>query len=219
VAVRREDGDRRQAEEEDGDMSATGRGERLGGDDDFYETPAYCVHRLLEKYSPPGGIWLEPGAGSGAIIKAVRQVRTDMSWVAIEKQARFRKQLELLTVDTIIGDYLTTWVNLDVVLVLGNPPFSLAMEFIQHSMAAYPNADVALLLRLPFLASNKRATFMQAFAPDAYVLPDRPCFAKGDSDNTDYAWMVWPKLDPEDTDHVPEIGHLQVLASTPEELR
>jgi hypothetical protein len=52
-------------------VSATKRGSGVRTPDDAYETPAWCVQRLLEKLQLPGGNWLEPGAGDGAIIKAV----------------------------------------------------------------------------------------------------------------------------------------------------
>lgn len=64
-------------------MSATGRSDvrRL---DDFYATPAWCVRRLLEGVNPPGGLWLEPCAGDGAIIRAVEEMRADVKWHAVE---------------------------------------------------------------------------------------------------------------------------------------
>ena len=51
-------------------MSSTHRGaERRPAD--FYATPHWTVRRLLEALPLPGGVWFEPCAGEGDIIKAV----------------------------------------------------------------------------------------------------------------------------------------------------
>jgi len=75
-------------------MSATGRG-RERDEHDFYETPAWCVHRLLEAVPQlPGGAWLEPCAGKGAIIRAVNEVRKDpIHWTAVEIDPSHRDDL------------------------------------------------------------------------------------------------------------------------------
>ena len=48
-------------------MSATNRG-AVRNEHDFYPTPAWCVHRLLEAVPLPAGRWLEPCVGDGAKI-------------------------------------------------------------------------------------------------------------------------------------------------------
>ena len=51
-------------------MSSINRATRPGWKD-FYPTPAWCVGCLLEAVELPGGTWLEPAAGRGAIVEAV----------------------------------------------------------------------------------------------------------------------------------------------------
>ena len=78
--------------------------------------------------------------------------------------------------------------------MIGNPPYSLAMEFIDRAMKVYPSASVAFLLRLNFAASAGRARFMRESRPSVYVLPNRPSFtASGKTDSIEYAWFVWDK--------------------------
>jgi hypothetical protein len=176
-------------------VSATGRGPRLGGPEDYYATPAFCVDRLLEAVDLPGGRWVEPGAGNGSIIAAVNARRDDVDWVAIELRAKERSRLSRLTGGQVVtANFLThTFVGTDAVtVVIGNPPYGLALEFIGRSLALFPQATVAFLLRLNFAASGGRAAFMRRCPPDIYVLPNRPSFRNGKTDATEYCWMVWP---------------------------
>jgi hypothetical protein len=176
-------------------VSAAGRGPRLGGPEDFYATPAYCVDRLLDVVEFPGGIWVEPGAGSGSIIRAVGAHRSDITWTAIEIREEEAPGLSALCGRIpIIGDFLADpFVGGDAVsVVIGNPPYSLALEFINRALALFPGAYVAFLLRLNFAASRTRAPLMRRATPDVYVLPDRPSFRNGKTDATEYAWFVWP---------------------------
>ena len=68
-------------------------------------------------------------------------------------------------------------------------------EGVEFVLKSFQIADkVSMLLRLNFLASRKRVSFMQKHAPDVYVLPKRPSFkktAKSSTDACDYGWFVW----------------------------
>ncbi len=168
---------------------------------DFYETPAYCVTRLLEKLTLPGGHWLEPCAGGGAIIRAVNAFRQDVVWSAGDLVARYPSDIPLpprynvvcdgagneLTVD--VGDFLTAPDPVGVDVVFTNPPYTLAMEFLTKSLRIARH--VVMLLRINFLESEKRAEFMRVSRPDMYVLPNRPSFTGGGTDMTGYCWLYF----------------------------
>lgn len=179
-------------------MSAAGRGPRLGGPEDFYATPSACVDRLLEAVELPGGLWVEPSAGDGAIVRAVSSRRADVDWATIEIRPDAAEPLEealpALSRRPLIADFLTyQFVGGDAVKVcVGNPPYNSALEFINRALALFPNAHVVFLLRLNFAASRARAALMHRAPPDAYVLPNRPSFRNGKTDATEYAWFVWP---------------------------
>lgn len=56
-------------------MSSTNRNSNTRRADDAYYTPAWCVRALLRTIGTlPGGLWLEPAAGTGAIARAVGEV-------------------------------------------------------------------------------------------------------------------------------------------------
>jgi hypothetical protein len=78
-------------------------------------------------------------------------------------------------------------------MVIMNPPYKLAVEFVQHAIAIGVPYVVALL-RLNFLAGQKRAPWMRDYCPHVAVLPRRPGFMPdkpGRTDGAEYAWMCW----------------------------
>ncbi len=192
-------------------MSSTGRGQRGGGEDDFFVTPAWPVHRLLEAWQPI--LWaplLEPSAGNGAIIRAVNERMPDASWIAVEKRAEEAVTLASLADQVVITDFLHYLPpNAGrISTIIGNPPFYLAIEFIERARDFYPEANLAFLLRLNFAASAGRARFMRETRPSIYVLPDRPSFTDGSTDSIEYAWFVWDR-------NLLNQGRFRVLATTP----
>lgn len=179
---------------------------------DFYPTPAWCVHRLLEAVDLPGGSWLEPCVGDGAIVRAVNDVRSDVSWSTIDVRPSTKADLIADFVALGYGDAIDSiqpkggW---DVIVT--NPPFSLALEFVEEALRR--SRVVAMLLRLGWLSSSKRHPFVSQNTPDVYVLPDRPSFdpqKKCGSDTADYGWMVWGPG---------RGGRIEILKTTPTERR
>lgn len=167
-------------------MSATGRGSERN-EEDFYETPAWCVRRLLEKVALPAGRWLEPGAGNGAIIAAVNEFRDDVQWMAVEKRP------VLVPGWFLQPNYHLSWWRTDFLdesagyvsalagadgtgfkVALGNPPYTLAQAFADRCFMLAETT--ALLLRLNFLGSEERAEWWEKHPADVYVLPNRPSF-------------------------------------------
>lgn len=178
-------------------MSATGRGARRKKRD-FYETPAWCTHAILGYLVKHTWIEdrsfisaLEPACGSGAISDVllstfnhrIKLCEFDLSPKGnAKKRAAFRL------------NFLKTSPTAGYDLVISNPPYSLAEEFIKHSLRwVHDDGKVAMLLRLNFLESQKRASWLRQHTPDVYVLPRRPSFTGGGTDATAYAWMVWHK--------------------------
>lgn len=173
-------------------MSATNRSKSGGDGVDFFETPAWCVDLLLERVPLPDGEWLEPSAGNGAIIRAVRRLRPGQVFGAVESDPRRWKGLRALDVALRPLDFLVLmppqrgrWD-----LCIGNPPYTQAEAFVRKGLTLA--REVVYLLRLGFLAGQKRAAlYREHGTPDVYVLPRRPSFTGRGTDSADYAWMRW----------------------------
>jgi hypothetical protein len=148
----------------------------------------------MEAIDLPGGLWLEPAVGDGAIVRAVE--RQDVSWTTCDIRedtpADFKE------------DFLTwNWVGTRFNVAITNSPFSLAQPFAEKMLKI---ADIVILLvRLNWIG-GPRASFLRANPPDIYVLPNRPSFVHGGTDSIEYAFLVWG---------LSRGGHWQLLADTP----
>jgi hypothetical protein len=167
---------------------------------DFYETPSSAMLPFLPVLLQlPRGRWLEPCAGHGAIPRMLDDCGFDGmvdAWDLVELRGEAQRQLLDLAgcnarVDLICTgqDYLQWRPESRYAVAITNPPFSIAQDIVNKMRA---EADVAVaLLRLNFLGSRKRATWLAGAEPDVYVLSERPSFTGGGTDATEYAWMVW----------------------------
>lgn len=166
---------------------------RVKGDAlDRYDTPRSVVDDFLAAwpYGDPEFV-VEPAAGSGRIIDAVKYRWPRAGVVGFDIDPRrddiIRKDwLDLLGRSTAAGAPD---------LIITNPPFRLAEQFLRTSMGQ-TSAHVALLLRAGFLESARRASLLAEFPPMAvYFLRSRPRFTgpntKGGTDTAMYAWFVW----------------------------
>jgi hypothetical protein len=176
-------------------VSATNRGGRRSPAD-FYATPEWCVRRLLETVTLPGGAWLEPAAGDGAIVRAVQRpnVNWDLWELRPSERAALQKSDPRARIN--VGDFLEAaraggLRRKRYAVAITNPPFRLAQEFIDGCLACADN--VVMLLRLNYLASKARWEFMSTHTPDVYVLPNRPSFTGRGTDSIEYGWFVWQR--------------------------
>lgn len=186
-------------------MSRAGvRGDREEGD--AYYTPPWAVRAFLSAFHPHLGPtdWLrvlEPSCGRGAVLRELvaAGISNERIWgVDIDVEAAIACRsagFEYVA----CADYLTIPLARRFDLVIGNPPYSLAEEFIRRSLDLLKDSGrCAFLLRLNFLEGQKRAPWLRQHVPDVYVLPRRPSFyasgpKKGKTDGTAYAWMVWAR--------------------------
>lgn len=107
-------------------MSSTNRRDRGGEGRDYFPTPAWCVHRLLEACPLSGGDWLEPAAGDGAIIRAVNEKRSNVRWWANEPhQKPVGIQARITSLDFRAIDPAA---EAAVDVIITNPPFGLAFK-------------------------------------------------------------------------------------------
>ena len=193
-------------------MSSTNRGaQRI--ENDVYNTPEWCVRRLLEAVQLPVGKWLEPAVGEGAIIRAVKSrsvLAPLVEWTAVD----IRGFTGIVDVGHGFAADFLRWeprmgdVGNPFKVCITNPPYSLAQQFIEHALDL---ADtVVMLLRLNYLGSEDRAPFWHSHPTDVYVLPNRPSFVGGKTDSCEYAWFVFGEAQRQRGD-----GSIRVLATTP----
>jgi hypothetical protein len=165
-------------------VSATARGAVSGyvrEVDDFYRTPQNATRALLKAIDnwPQGSVLLDPGCGTGAILQAARThgfpshclVGLEMHHDRAHESRR--NGFEVSTCDALRFPWP------DATVVVQNPPFSLAMEFIEWGLAWMADdrrREMAVLIRLNFMASAKRAAFWRKHPADLYVLSSRPSF-------------------------------------------
>ena len=155
-------------------MSAAGRAERNALD--FYKTPEYSVKSLFNRLTiAPDAIAFEPCLGSGDIANFFPC--NTVYYCELQEGIDYLSKKELPLVD----------------LVVTNPPFTYAREFIDRSFT-HTVGVIAYLLRVNFLGSQKRRTWWQGKEPThLYVLAERPSFNGISTDATEYAWFVWDR--------------------------
>jgi hypothetical protein len=140
---------------------------------DFYPTPLWCAENLEIDWSQFSTAH-EPCRGDGRLYDWLQSQGLSTSYTELTEGLDF-----------------FDW-NDQVDLIFTNPPFSLAQQFIDHSLAHAQT--VFMLLRLNYLGSIKRYEWWSANLPIAlYVLSKRPSFTGSGTDATDYAWFVWDK--------------------------
>lgn len=177
-------------------MSAAGRG-AVRAPYDLYETPMESIEAVLPHiYIPVNGTILEPTAGSGNVIRALKNHYIPFGineYHACEIDEVHRASLEELCHEVFIQDFLTFYPEDTYDLVIGNPPYHLAKECIEHALTLLSEGGILVfLLRLNFLESQKRKQFWKEHpVKQLYVLSKRPSFTGHGTDATSYSWFVW----------------------------
>ena len=159
-------------------MSSTNRGSARM-EFDRYETPDHTIYSLLDNFEIRGKV-LECACGNKNISSKIPFSIT--------------LDIDPFVQPDIVHDFLKYEDNsFDVIIT--NPPYSKAIEFISHALnIVKDNGYVIMLLRINFLESQKRKEFfIQNPLHSLFVLSKRPCFINNRSDSTGYAWFVWRK--------------------------
>lgn len=152
---------------------------------DFYPTPPDAVFALLDNETFEGSIW-ENSCGDGAICRALEE-RGYRDIIATDLADRGYGEAG--------HDFITSPYRADNVVM--NPPFSMAQQFVELSLAR-TTSKVAMLGKIQFLEGQKRKPFF-ANTPLArvYVFSKRVQFyrdgIKGNYSNSTmcFAWYVW----------------------------
>lgn len=160
---------------------------------DYFPTPAWATHALIDNEKFTGDIW-ECACGDGAMSKVLalagnRVVSSDL----------YRRGYGETGID-----FLTT--NRNAENIVTNPPYNSAEGFVAAGTQK-AQRKFALLLRLAFLeGANRASTIFSRIPPSrVWVFSERITFypanavVKG-SGTTAYAWFVWDKDAPGKTE-------------------
>lgn len=164
---------------------------------DFYETPVeLCRAALFRPVTNKFQTILDAGAGTGNWGFAARENWPQANLIGMELDPK-RKNPGWYN-DWIPADYPHFAIGQVPDLIIGNPPYKQAEEFIwqAHNQLAY-GGGLIFLLRLAFLESVSRGRGLwQKWPPYAIrVLMQRPSFTgDGKTDDTAYAVFYWRRF-------------------------
>lgn len=148
---------------------------------DRYYTPPDLARQLvaLLPIETPALV-LEPSVGAGAFVQALPRGVAVLT-MDIDPAAPANPAL-VMDFEDFTGN------GLPIEWVIGNPPYSRALEHTRHALSM--SRHVAFLMRLGFLESRKRAAFWQA-APlrKIWALSERPSFTGGKTDSYGYGFF------------------------------
>jgi hypothetical protein len=155
---------------------------------DCYSTPPVAVDALLAVESLPHRIW-EPAAGHGNIVRVLREAGHQI-YASDIQHYDFPLDGE--------ADFLkTTHAPPRTEMILTNPPYQYATEFVEHALELCPR--VIMLCRLAFLESRRRSGILDGGALVAvHTFIERLPMMHRDqwqgpraSSAVPFAWFVW----------------------------
>lgn len=156
---------------------------------DFFPTPTWATHALMENEHFDGDVW-EPACGDGAMAKVIGEYGNTVRATDLFDRGYGTPGIDFLT-DEHEADNIIT-----------NPPYNSAEGFVSAGMRK-SRRKFALLLRLAFLegANRQRTIFQETPPARVWIFSERITFypsgtvQKG-SGTTAYAWFVWDKASP-----------------------
>ncbi|WP_417588479.1 NAD(P)-dependent oxidoreductase [Pararhodobacter oceanensis] len=153
---------------------------------DFYPTPSWATHALIDNEKFDGDIW-ECACGDGAMSRVLETTGSTVKSTDLYDRGYGVSGVDFRTANA-------TSVN-----IITNPPFNASEEFV-HSALRNTEKKFAFLLRLAFLEGiGRQKTIFNVSPPSrVWVFSERITFypknaeRKG-SGTTAYAWFVWDK--------------------------
>jgi hypothetical protein len=160
---------------------------------DYFPTPKWATHALIDNESFEGEIW-EPACGNGAMSEVLAKTGNEVISSDLYDRGYGEGGIDFLTAKRKAANIVT------------NPPYNCAEGFVDAGLAK-AQKKFALLLRLAFLeGANRQRTIFTKRAPSrVWVFSERITFypanavQKG-SGTTAYAWFVWDKDAPSETE-------------------
>ena len=153
---------------------------------DFFPTPAWATHALIESERFEGEIW-ECACGDGSMAQILKQAGHDVFATDLYARGYGEAGVDFLNAARATDNIVT------------NPPYNCAEGFVAQGLKL-ARRKFALLLRLAFLeGANRAETIFLSHPPSrVWVFSERITFymkdvEKAGSGTTAYAWFVWDK--------------------------
>jgi hypothetical protein len=153
---------------------------------DFFPTPAWATHALIDNEKLEGDIW-ECACGNGAMAEVLALTGNPVFSSDLFDRGYGEGGHDFLASERRASNIVT------------NPPYNSAEGFVQAGIEK-STRKFALLLRLAFLeGANRQRTIFQRCAPArVWVFSERITFYPLNADRkgsgtTAYAWFVWDK--------------------------
>lgn len=151
--------------------------------DDFYPTPPEVTRGLLRVMNFGERVILEPAAGNYAMAGEIE--RAGYKVIASDLVPRDPRviQQDFFQLRTTTAKAIIT-----------NPPFSLATQFIEHSLDVLEVDYLALVLKSTFWHASTRLPLFERLRP-AIIAPItwRPDFLNKGRPTMDCSWIVWKR--------------------------
>ena len=151
---------------------------------DFFPTPSWATHALIENEKFAGDIW-ECACGDGAMSKVLENVCSNVISTDLHERGYGEAGYDFIGTERVADNIIT------------NPPYNCAETFVRTGVQQ-SKKKFALLLRLAFLegANRARTIFTECPPSRVWVFSERITFypagaVKKGSGTTAYAWFVW----------------------------
>lgn len=184
-----------------------------GGELDHWQTPSWATEAVLPflpaRLTEPGGsVLIEPSVGRGAILDVALPTLRPFDWLAWEIDPTRHADVQHRYPGGAIrcGDFLTDpiadnggFYTPGRVLFLGNPPYSLATEFVEKCLRiadgpTLPSQKgvVAMLLQHDFATGVDRCERIHdRYKGSLFPLRRRPKFGNDATGMRPFSWFVW----------------------------
>lgn len=153
---------------------------------DFYPTPAWATHALIQKETFSGDVW-ECACGDGAMSQVLTQSGLNVISSDLHDRGFGSHGVDFTKAIDSCANVIT------------NPPYNLAEDFVRVGLKVVQK-KLALLLRLAFLEGAGRQRTIFSCVPPAriWVFSERITFypkgaVRKGSGTTAYAWFIWDK--------------------------
>lgn len=180
-----------------GSMFTGGKGIHEREKNDFYATPSHTTKAFLNEFKINPKTILEPSAGQGHIAKVLKEYfpNADIEATDLIDRGYCEGGIDFLSKDFKDKKYD---------LIITNPPFKIAQEFVDKALSI-SNDKVIMLLKIQFLEGLSRKEFLEnSPLKYVYVFSDRqstmlngeeinPKTGKKWSSAFLLAWFVWEK--------------------------